>query len=904
MDFNGNDVSGGGGSVPDDIQINSICANTGTFDSLGVGGCGSPDYRLPTGVVDNKYRSGIITSRGSTVSLTGRDAIFEIIYGVGTTTFIRQITLTDGDYAIQDALVLIVDGVNSQLDLDGSTNRISLFINKNGFVVYFYTSGNSPFVSLSTAGGDGWLVLGSLGVSTFPPDTNNVFGALPNYSDTSHDTVWAGYNFDQSGSIYTGDMTITGSLSVNTIISDIEVEDAIITLNKNGFADANTSGVVLNASSNTRFSGLLKNANSDDFYLFANSSTLPTQAGWVPEQTGNLFVNKVESLTGLVTGLPGFTYTLPDARGTDGQILKTDAVGAVSWENNDRIVSPSTLNVVEAGDSQILATYNGTNRIYIDNTFTDILSGDTSYVISTGNDRILISDPTAGGRAELNNTETVIKSPDKDSFLSIVNNNVSINSGVTQILEATPQTTILRGGAPLNPTLTLRGGILTPNISIDGREILRFNVGQTDVGFDNATFRTYINAQITDRIAGVVRNKLDATTLTFSDNTSTNRITYDTNRTQILSPSGDNKFEVSDTLTAGYFNNQTRFSADSNVSKLQSPNGGFFMEVSDTEYKMVEGLDTKISITSNTATYTGGINNESTLRLGGLPIGLTYQYGGVNRIIANSAISFLYAPNATNGFYTDIDEANIRYNNTNRIRVVATETQLRDGADVLRVGVFPTSTVLRSPDTFSEVEVSDSTVKIIVNGNQRIDANPTAVRIGGAYNLPIVAGTEGQHLEVDASGNLQYTLGQVFGSVQANVTSAMTLALQNTYYPLPNATNGLGSGAFTFGALGLMTYTGAYPLFVRVAGHCSVERSSTGGAEVFSFSVLKNGAVSTGIGECRAKFDDTSNFPLEVSFEGVVALVTGDTLQLAIANEDAPATTANVYSYSFIVSKV
>ena len=67
---------------------------------------------------------------------------------------------------------------------------------------------------------------------------------------------------------------------------------------------------------------------------------------------------------------------------------------------------------------------------------------------------------------------------------------------------------------------------------------------------------------------------------------------------------------------------------------------------------------------------------------------------------------------------------------------------------------------------------------------------------------------------------------------------------------------------------------------------------------------MKNGAFTAGLGECRSTFDDNNNWPLEVSFEGVTTMTTNDTLQLAIANEDNLATTADVYSYSLVISKI
>ena len=105
MDNNGNqiDSGGGGGGVPDDIYIISVCAVTGNFQNLGVGPCGNVNYKFPPNKADNEFTRGIIVSEGATVALAGPTASFLTTYSI-IDPFVRNITIPDGNYTIQDLL--------------------------------------------------------------------------------------------------------------------------------------------------------------------------------------------------------------------------------------------------------------------------------------------------------------------------------------------------------------------------------------------------------------------------------------------------------------------------------------------------------------------------------------------------------------------------------------------------------------------------------------------------------------------------------------------------------------------------------------------------------------------------------------------------------------------------------
>jgi hypothetical protein len=841
MDFNGNISESGGGGIPDDIDIINVCAINGTFQNLGVGECNNIKYKLPTDSADDSYKSGVILSQGGTIELLGADAIFEIGYGVGTTSFIRQFTFSDGEYSIQSLLSTLASGLNAILEGDGSTNRITLSINALGFVVFFYTSGNSPFINLSTAGGQGWLKLGLLVATTYPPNTPSQFPNLPVYSDPSNQTRWSGYNFDDTGTVYVGDMTITGALTVNTIISDLEVEDSIITLNKNGLLDTNTSGIVLNGNSNSTFSGLLKNSSSDDFYLFANSATLPTETGWTPEQTGNLYLNGLSS-NSVSVGALGVEYILPSARAAaEGYALIAGqgAFGtATEWtprlvvnSSKGEIQSPDTLNFFQVNNNNLTLRHNTTTRARVNATDTTLLSpnqattltvSDSSMVLNDGQDR-LISDAT----------ETKIASPDGTKFIVLRDTDLDVSWNGLLKQEINGILTYLRGGNTNQTELSLGGGPFGFRAIVDGNT--RFQATSLNTNINSSLLTSQLRVNETDISCNV-------------NNFANRQFSATLNDTYIASLNSTNKYIVDNTELTQTHNNITRSKVDAIETVLFSP-------------------DTLTSITAQ--------NTEATI-----------TKDAQNRVLVDGNTTNLYSPDGQNFTGVANLQAATFFQGTARLRHNSTESRMV------------------SPNQQNNIIITDTETKLQVGLNDRIEANAGAVRIGGAYDIPIVAGAEGQILQVDASGNLAYNSGQVYASLQTGITTAVSLPLQNTYYPLNNGVVGSNSGEFTFGPLGLMTYTGTYPLFVRVAGHLSIERTSMGAAQIFRFTVLKNGTFNPNSGQCRSRFDDANQWPLEVSFESVIGITTGDTLQLAISNEDAVGSAADVYSYSFVVSKI
>ena len=165
---------GGGGSVPDDIDIESVCAVTGTFQTLGVGTCGSPLYNLPTAA--NVQPKGIITSQGGAVTIpAGNPGLFVTTYIIGS-PFVRNIAITAGEYEIGALLNILTVVINGQIGLDGGTNVVSLTLGGDGKINFDIGAGNITSILLSDV--FGWSILGNNDPASFSPPSIKFFDNL------------------------------------------------------------------------------------------------------------------------------------------------------------------------------------------------------------------------------------------------------------------------------------------------------------------------------------------------------------------------------------------------------------------------------------------------------------------------------------------------------------------------------------------------------------------------------------------------------------------------------------------------------------------------------------------------------------------------------------------------------
>jgi len=393
MDFNGRDATGGAGSGGD-AEFASVCADEATVGLLQVGACGAPVYAFPVAAKSASYASAVISdSGGDTITVDGTNETVSIYWlALGASTF----NVPQGEYLVVDLVKQIQDQFNA---LGAATNVLSMWVGQDGHVNLRFTPGDqATLVYIPNQG-----VMEDLGAG--PGGGPVSFGAnvtlrLPNAPTTtgsSQKNEWMNYRFNQEGNLFRGDLSVQGSLEVHTLVSDVQVEDSLINLNINGAGDSNSSGVVLNSFNNTRWGGIIKANSGSDFHLFANSATVPTAVGWVPESTGNLFLSKLGAGTATGTaqmdvksasintiplvvdsqighnvnlqewnvngssqayisqtgefvanrvagvqldasspitfGTVGNKYTMPTTKGTNGQTMITDGSGIVSWQD-------------------------------------------------------------------------------------------------------------------------------------------------------------------------------------------------------------------------------------------------------------------------------------------------------------------------------------------------------------------------------------------------------------------------------------------------------------------------------------------------------------------------------------------------------------------------------------------
>jgi hypothetical protein len=903
---------GGGGSVPDDIDINSVCAVTGTFQTLGVGNCGSPVYEFPTTAKDPGQSKGIIVSQGGKVTLVDITSNrFSISYGIGLDSFVRTLILTAQEYELQNLLSILSSQLNAQIISDGGNNTVSLTLGGDGKINFSINAGNVRDFLITNV--SGWLLLGNTDNTLFPTPALRVFTNPPTYSDTTSNTSWSTYRFDDNGNVYSGDMTITGSLSVNTIISDIEVEDAIITLNKNGIADNNTSGVVLNSASNTQFSGLLKKDNSDDFYLFSKSSTLPTEVGWEAEQTGNLYLNQISVNTDTSPGV----LSVESSGASEFPLYVKGAVGQSA--DLVRVVNDTGSSVMSVAPDGKITSIGGLVTIGQVDTLTGIQTGVSGSTYKLPNVRgtlgqVMTTDGVGNVTFQDPAVATGIQSPDTLTKITAVNGQLTADVAGDEILNAVDGTTVIKANGLFNPTITLRNNILSSNIATSGRNVFVFGPSQTNMLFDNDTVISLSAGDQVRRIGGLIREQLNSGSHVLSDASTVPRIEYDNTETRIGAPTATSDLSITDTSLINQLGGQNRLVIDGTGTTLIDPTGQerlkdeatlttltnatgtTFLELGDTTSRLSYGGVDALSLTSVVTTIRGGPAGFSELQLGGQVFGFDYRFGGQQRIKISAVSSKISSPDGQGEFDIRNDRALTVVNGVTRQELSASTTTIRDENNIDRIVADSGSTRLNAPTGSNKLTVSSSAVQadgafvvqttdpaqVQIRSNAPVgqvaslqqwqinfvtvaqidqqgngafnnmflaNSNPSgsvisnlssvpmtigpsthsklnigyagaATTINGAvdvpngltigaapnkYAFPLVAGAEGQHLEVNASGDLVYTYGQIFSSVQANATTAMALPLQNTYYPLPNATTSLQSGGFTFGALGLVT---------------------------------------------------------------------------------------------------
>jgi hypothetical protein len=350
----------------------------------------------------------------------------------------------------------------------------------------------------------------------------------------------------------------------------------------------------------------------------------------------------------------------------------------------------------------------------------------------------------------------------------------------------------------------------------------------------------------------------------------------------LSSPNGDNNLYTNNFFSQISHANNPRVKVDGSISQPNLQNN---INVSDISAFITQnGTNTFESDGVVTFVRGAGINTPY--------LSLSPLFGGTGGIILNIAGRNTFRANVS-ATYVGFD---IDYRQT-----FTTTNFITTFNSLERERLTETQHIAFSPNTTSNTTLSDTNFNITVDGGDKINCTADAITIGGSYDIPIIAGTEGEFLQTNASGNLEFGLHQLFGSMQAEVTQAITLTNANQYYEFANGTNAVGSGEFTFGA-SQMTYTGNYPLFVRASLHVSSKRSSTGVSDTLNIAFLVDGVKQSG--SCRFQIDNTSDFPNESSFETVFPIDTGAVISAVIENETSAGSIMDIYSYSFVISRV
>lgn len=173
-------------------------------------------------------------------------------------------------------------------------------------------------------------------------ETNGYIGLL-NQEQATFNQVNIGEAYIETlnvsgNSILDGDVEIKGSLLVEGKITNIEtinliINDPLIKLGNNNISNTNNVGFYGQYAS-TKFCGLIKKSSSDDFYIFSNTTTEPSESNDVSALTkGNLYMNNLSA-----AGLIAFPCSAPlsvnsgsiriDPVGISNSLMATDSIGS------------------------------------------------------------------------------------------------------------------------------------------------------------------------------------------------------------------------------------------------------------------------------------------------------------------------------------------------------------------------------------------------------------------------------------------------------------------------------------------------------------------------------------------------------------------------------------------------
>ena len=418
--------------------------------------------------------------------------------------------------------------------------------------------------------------------------------------------------------------------------------------------------------------------------------------------------------------IPGVAFAVQSAIGTD-QFTELRTTTA-SDSSTLRFVHNSSVkhNIKSDGNSDKLSIEDGSNVQRFAVTSSGVKHGavgsDYTFPTSRGAaDQLLTTDASGVITWENPAISTIIQSPDTLTFAQANDGNFIAESAGTEVINATPSTTIIKGGGANDPTITLRSGILSSLITTQGRNILTFGATNTRVGYDDNEYVDFQSGLIAERVGAIIRTRTDATSGAMIDAATQERVGYDASETV-----------------------------------LTSPDGTKFMRVTNADMDLSWGGLLKQEITNVSTLLRGGLTNQSELLLGGSPFGMRYTYDGNTRLQMSASSTFMNSPSQTSQFELDDGDIKFTVNNPANAQFSATssETYIASLDSLSRVTVSNTSATTSvagniredvdavsseylSPDLASKLQISNATCAISKGGFTRLDIGLSSTVVSG-----------------------------------------------------------------------------------------------------------------------------------------------------------------------------
>lgn len=816
MDYNGNDTTGGSG-VPDDIDITSVCAGTGTFGLLQVGACGAPVYKFPTVAKNASYASAVISdSGGPTITVDGTNETISIYWlALGASTF----NVPQGEYLVADLVKQIQDQFNA---FGAATNVFSMWVDgSDGHVKMRFTTGDQVTLAFTSIGclvdlGD---PLGG-GPTTFGANVTLRLANAPATTGSNQKNEWMNYNFNQAGNLFRGDLTIQGELEVHTLVNDIQVEDSLINLNINGSGDTNSSGVVMNSFNNTRWGGIIKANNGSNFHLFANSATLPTAIGWVPESTGNLFLSKLGAGT---------------ASGTAQMDVKSNSINTIPL-----VIDTQAGHAVDVQewrvDGILKAKINQDGKIVSSGVDTGNLSATSPITFGDLPNRYIMP-ATAGTNGQAMITDALGNVTWED-IVSHTGGAVSIPEVAT--FSATDGTTIAGSGC------TASAGLMTTEGLRVGSGATTFYIDKTPVagGLKLSTLTTdrlVIEPAGTITIGdGATTYNLPATRGTDGDvlvSDATGTVTWG-NASQIVSPDTDTEINADNGSATIVLDSISRLDIQSTFSDLRSPSGTQYIRV----------LDDRVETNIRTKTLADAEVTGKAF-VGQLIGNAQSNVYSVNNTRVGFCVDMPTATTALNTIFAKNNVLQASIDNDGKAFFPVISTQSIDGASAAPLVIGDT--------TATAVDISKAGATTTIKGNAKVDIHTdiggdlvfrSAVFAGG---LPALAGiftaTSDQQIVNTTTETTLIPTGVGFLTIPANIA-----VIGNT---ISISMSGYLDTAFTPN-LTLRFKYGATTLQTQVLGLATIGPTSYWGLDC-KFVIRSIGATGTVQFSGNFNYDDT-----------------------------------------------